>query len=219
MTMHKTQRLLIIIRPIQFFILLLIIALEIVQLVGFSADRGGEHRFDPPNVLNNAPLSNDVVPWYAYFEDFNSIHGVKIFYFIVILFTLVCPQFFWKKFNRADILSRDKYYEFLYFALWISVCFTNLEPSYEGTNLNCDDSSFWRDQGFRCKAYLSSVFFGFLMAITWAISTIALLGYINKHKDELADKRAQMKKLKKEKKGQRNGGADISERKSSAESV
>jgi hypothetical protein len=74
--------------------------------------------------------------------------------------------------------------------------FTNLEPAYEGTNLNCDDPVFWRDQGFRCKAYLSSVFFSFLMAATWALSTIALLGYINIHRDELADKQAEKKKRK-----------------------
>jgi hypothetical protein len=199
--LHKTQRLLSFLRPVQFIILVVIIILEIIQLVGFSKDRivseSGNDVFIFPNQLDKAPLSNTEVPWSAYFEDMNVVHGVKIFYFIVILLTLISPQFFWKRFSRAPILSRDKYYEFLGVSLWMSVCFTNLNPAYSGTNLNCDDPE-WRDQGYRCKAFLSSLFFSFVMAGTWVITTIVLLSYINIHKDELADKQAEKKQRRKE---------------------
>ncbi|PKK77677.1 hypothetical protein RhiirC2_51264 [Rhizophagus irregularis] len=112
-------KLLTITRYIQFIILLIIIGLEIAQLLAFRANR---EQFSFPNVNNSAPLSSDGnVSWSVYFEDMNIVHGIKIFYYIVIILTLLGPQFFWKRFNKSPILFRDKYYELFYLAIWFTV--------------------------------------------------------------------------------------------------
>ncbi|CAB4479997.1 unnamed protein product [Rhizophagus irregularis] len=92
-------KLLTITRYIQFIILLIIIGLEIAQLLAFRANR---EQFSFPNVNNSAPLSSDGnVSWSVYFEDMNIVHGIKIFYYIVIILTLLGPPKFPWKCNTA----------------------------------------------------------------------------------------------------------------------
>ncbi|GES95064.1 hypothetical protein GLOIN_2v1543692 [Rhizophagus clarus] len=191
------QKLLIIIRLIQFIILVIIIGFEIAQLVAFRDNRS---LLSFPNVIDSAPLSPDGnVSWSAYFEEMNDVHGIKVFYYIVIILTLLCPQFFWKRFNKAPILNRDKYYEFFYLAIWVTVSFTNLKPIYSGTDLNCSDP-IWGSQGYRCRLFISSEFFSCIMAVTWIISTCLLIIYIHKHKEEIADRMNERRSRRRSKK-------------------
>ncbi|CAB4389013.1 unnamed protein product [Rhizophagus irregularis] len=186
-------KLLTITRYIQFIILLIIIGLEIAQLLAFRANR---EQFSFPNVNNSAPLSSDGnVSWSVYFEDMNIVHGIKIFYYIVIILTLLGPQFFWKRFNKSPILFRDKYYELFYLAIWFTVSLTNLKPVFSGTSLNCNDSN-WGPQGYRCKMFISSEFFSIIMTISWLISTYLLLKYLKIHKEEIADRETERKSNK-----------------------
>ncbi|RIA89051.1 hypothetical protein C1645_773428 [Glomus cerebriforme] len=177
------HKLLTIIRPLQFIILMIIIGLEIAQLVTF---RSGMNQ-DFTKVTKSTSLLFPV-SWSSYFEDMNVIHGIKVFYYIVIILTLFCPQFFWKRFNKASILYRDKYYEYFYLALWFTVSLSNLNPVFAGTILNCNDPR-WDSYGYRCKLYITSEFFSCILTLTWIISTFVLLSYLRKHKDEMADRK------------------------------
>ncbi|CAI2195305.1 11971_t:CDS:2, partial [Funneliformis geosporum] len=73
-----------------------------------------------------------------------------------------------------------------YLTLWIIVSFSNLFPVFEEANLNCNGDK-WRAQAYRCKAYISSTFFCFIMTLTWIISTVSLIKYLRTNKEEIAN--------------------------------
>ncbi|CAG8713529.1 7802_t:CDS:2, partial [Funneliformis caledonium] len=45
----------------------------------------------------------------------------------------------------------------------------------------------WRLQAYRCKAYISSTFFCFVMTLTWIMSTSSLIIYFHTIKEEAAN--------------------------------
>ncbi|CAG8713654.1 9864_t:CDS:2, partial [Funneliformis mosseae] len=64
--------------------------------------------------------------------------------------------------------------------------FSNLSPVFDKSNLNCNSDQ-WRLQAYRCKAYISSTFFCFVMTLTWIMSTASLIIYFHTIKEEAAN--------------------------------
>ncbi|GBB87707.1 hypothetical protein RclHR1_01420010 [Rhizophagus clarus] len=165
-------------RVTQYLALLCIMALEITQLVLFKG-------------YKDAISFGDSTSWKDWFENFYKKHGIKYFYYIVIIVTLIYLLYSLITFTHRWKTGPHKkviFIEIFFLLLWLAVGFTNIYPIYfDDSTLNCDVNEEFKDipgKLTECRAYLASMAVGWFMALLFLHTAIHTV-YLWSHRDKI----------------------------------
>ncbi|CAG8511912.1 9404_t:CDS:2, partial [Diversispora eburnea] len=137
---------------LQLLLTLACLSLEIMQIIEFT-----KYYSD----LN--------IPTSKFFEKFGG-YGIKIYFYIVIIITIIVIGWYIIRFNvlwRDGSSYRDMGIDGFFAILWIVSGITNITPTNRGI-LNCSSDN--RNQVLECQAYYSSLSCGWANALLFIIT-------------------------------------------------
>ncbi|RIB03711.1 hypothetical protein C2G38_2254828 [Gigaspora rosea] len=144
------------IKILQLLLALTCLGLEITQIVAFSS------------ITPKLPITY----FYDNYKGFGD-YGVKIFYYFVILITIIGTGWYLIYFNnlwRNPLLVRDIGVDISFAILWLISGLTIISPVYHGINscMRAGHSAHIID----CQAYFASIFCCWLNSILFAITSL-----------------------------------------------